>query len=119
MIVFYVVPNNKISQNKKQYPDYEFPKPELAIVISHFLMHIFLIAIGCVLLSSINYNFYQSTAWITTLSVISSIFFSLYILEVIFSACFINFIKKEDFSKTQISEHLNSSHPINTFFFLC
>lgn len=117
MIVFYVVPNNKISKNKKQYPDYEFVKPDLSIVIIHFLTHVSLIAVGCLILSSVNYNFFLSTAWIVLLCIVPSILLTFYILEVVFSACYLHFIKKEDFSKTQIFEHLNSPHPINIFFF--
>lgn len=117
MFVFYFVPYNQFSKNKKNYPDYKFEKPQLAIIIVHFLLHVNLIAVGAVLASAANYSFYTSAAWIMLICMVPSFLACFYILATIFSGCFINFIKKEDFSLNQISEHLNSSHPINSYFF--
>ena len=116
MIVFYVVPYKTIKDNKKKYPDFEFQKPDVGIVVIHFLLHINLIVLGITSISSINYNFCQSTSFLALIVFAGDIFVTLYILEVVFSACYIKFISKEDFTATQISDLLNASQPINTFF---
>ena len=117
MIVFYVVPNDQINKNKKKYKDYEFEKPNVGIIVIHFLLHINLIIIGAVLISSINDKFCQSVTFLLLISLSLTIFCYLYITGAILTGPFTDMIKGEDFTLDRISELLNSTNPIDTLFF--
>lgn len=117
MIVFYVVPYKEINDNKKKYSDYYFEKPYIGIVVSHFLLHVILIALGCFIISGAYNDFYQTSLFLEILIPLLCVFATIYIVECVFSGVFIKMITKEDYLLSQITEPLNSSHPINNFFF--
>lgn len=50
MIVLYAVPTAIANKNKKNLPDAKFEKPKPAIIVFHFLEHIFLLALGVMLI---------------------------------------------------------------------
>lgn len=116
MIVFYVVPNNQINKNKKKYKDFEFEKPNVGIIVIHFLLHVNLIIIGALLISSINDKFCQSVTFLLLISLSLTIFCCFYITEAILTGSFTDMIKKEDFTLDRISELLNSTNPIDSVF---
>lgn len=117
MIVFSVIPYNKINNNKKKYPSFHFEKPDGGIVALHFLEHLSLIALGGVLLGGINPNFFESFYFTIILILLGSIFGSLYFIEALYAGLVINMIKKEDFKLSEITEKLNYSNPINAILF--
>lgn len=46
----YVIPNNRIRENKKKLPDATFKKPNPGVIAVHFIMHALIILIGVFLI---------------------------------------------------------------------
>ncbi|KAK8881048.1 hypothetical protein M9Y10_003775 [Tritrichomonas musculus] len=46
MIIMYVIPNNRIRENKRKLPNADFKKPNIGIIIVHFLLHGLIMLIG-------------------------------------------------------------------------
>lgn len=117
MIVFYVVPNNQINKNKKKYTNFDFDKPTVGIVVIHFLLHINLIIIGPIIISSIDKEFCESITFLLLISLSLTCFGVFYIVEAVFAGSYIDMFSKEDFQLTPISDLLISTNPISSAFF--
>lgn len=117
LIVFTVIPYNKINSNKKNYPNCEFKKPDYGIVTLHVLQHITLIAIGAILISGVNPKFFESFYFTLMLFLLALIFGSLYFILALYSGLVINYVKKENFELSQLINHINFSHPIDFLFY--
>ena len=46
MIIMYAIPNNRIKENKRKLPNSVFKKPNVGIIIIHFLLHGLIMIIG-------------------------------------------------------------------------
>lgn len=117
MIIFYVIPNNKINDNKKKYPTFTFNKPDSGIIALHFLLHISLIALGAVLVATINPKFFESFDFTFILIVLLTIFGVFYFVHALYSGLVIKQIKKEDLKLSEVIKKLNNSIPISSVFF--
>ncbi|KAK8885904.1 hypothetical protein M9Y10_041361 [Tritrichomonas musculus] len=115
MIVFYVIPNNQLKQNKKKYPNYEFDKPDITLIAFHFLEHFFLILTGIMMILGIIPDLPGTLTYILPIIFISLLTVTFYTLQVVFTLYDLNFIDKEDFTLSQLSLLLNNEHPINSY----
>lgn len=115
MIVFYVIPNNQLKQNKKKYPNYEFDKPDITLIALHFLEHFFLILTGIMMILGIIPDLPGTLTYILLIIFISLLTVTFYVLQVVFTLYDLNFINKEDFTLSQLSLLLNNEHPINSY----
>lgn len=50
MVILYVIPNNRIRENKKKLPDATFKKPNPGVIAVHFILHTLIILIGVFLI---------------------------------------------------------------------
>lgn len=116
MIVFYVIPNNEIKKNKRDYPDYEFENPSKVLIAMHFLEHFFLILTGVVLLLGIIPNFYKTLTFLALIICIPLSFGIFYMINIIFGAISMKMNKKYDFTLNQITELYNNDHPLESVF---
>lgn len=46
MIIFFAIPNQKIKSNKRKLPNHTFEKPNIPIIVIHFILHFFVIFVG-------------------------------------------------------------------------
>lgn len=113
MIVFYVIPNKEINDNKNKYPNYHFKKPDGGIIALHFLQHIFLLVLGAILILAIIPKCYESFYFTLLLVIFGVLFGCMYFVEALFAGLVIEYVKKEDLSFSQITKNINSTSPIN------
>lgn len=116
MIVFYVIPNNKIKENRRKYPYYTFEKPNKGIIALHFLEHIFLLLEGIVIIFAIFPDIKKSIAYISTAIIIAALIALFYILQLVLCAIVFDSIPNDDIDIDSISILINKNPPIDSMF---
>ena len=113
---FYVIPNNKIKENKRKYPNHIFEKPNKSIIALHFLEHIFLLLEGIAITFAIFPHVKQSFVYISIAVILATLISLFYILQLVLCAFVYDSIPKEDLNIDTISCLINKNPPIDSMF---
>lgn len=117
MIVLYVVPTKMANDNKKNFPNSTFQKPNKAIIALHFVLHILIIFLGAnmIVLGYIEYSNPSSFPFTTSIIVISILVFGVWVAHL--AVCYAKLISiKSHIDSVEMANILSSRKPVDFIF---
>lgn len=113
MIVLFVIPTNITNNNKKKLPNANFESPNKAIIAFHFLEHIFLLALGIILVLMAFCDF-STNVMIWTPVTAGILFFICYIVLVVLGSKTRSY--NSQMTIEEMSKKLTAAKPIEYIF---